>query len=191
MVVSKDEVVSAVKENRREFIGVVLEEFGFKLDGPFSPYSTSAKGLVATVLNAAQEMACRKQLDDGFAQEIIARTARTVNLFPFIQSVLEYTGIDGQYFNTDAIPDATIVSLTENDISIAGPIGDLDERAFGSMLAFTMTGDIKKLSVEFNSPIIQRVFTSKMLPMSVLFEYMVRYQREVWGFDLARIFGLI
>ena len=103
MRISKKAVIEAVKNNRTKDVSEVLEEFGLFKEAPPLPYSATAMNLATTILSVASAMAHRESLSDELAQEIINRTARTVDLFSFVQLVVEAADVDVNITN-DAIP---------------------------------------------------------------------------------------
>lgn len=171
MRISKKAVIEAVRNNRTEDVSEVLEEFGLFKEAPPLPYSATAMSLVTTILSVASAMAQRESLSDELAQEIIDRTARTVDLFPFIQLVVEAADVDVNITN-DAIPAMVRTGLLENDVIVADMVMSLDDREFEAVLSLLTSDKIERLNIDFSPVLINRVCAGGLLPLSLLLAYM-------------------
>ena len=102
MKVSEREAIAAILNSDKARVVGMLE--GFNLTKDDIPLFTSgSRGLVSTMLSFASTMSYRDALDGGLAEELIERTAMTVNVFRFVRLVVAAAGNETDDFG--AIPE--------------------------------------------------------------------------------------
>lgn len=192
MELSNEEIINAILDNDTARVAEMLEEFDLIKDNV--PYLTpSNKHLASTMLSFASAMSYRSDLDSGLAEELIERTAMTVNIFSFMRLVVTVEGIKTNDF--DIIPEEIRTTLCKNDYTnkIAQAIEKLDDDAFAALLAFLLTGKIKCIHVKFGLSIIRHIYAKGKIPKSLIFAYMGLCQRETFGehFGLNNAIGAL
>ena len=177
--ISKEHAMNAVITNDVVCVTELLEEYGFtKGDTPFD-YTFADRDLLSTLLSFASAMAYRGALDNNLARELVERTTMTVNIFFFAQLVATAIGIKIDDYS--AIPKKIHSAIQENNCTdeYTDAVEKLDDETFRTLIAFVSTSEIDELDVGFNSAIIQRIYTRKMIPDDILFAYMGLCQHDV------------
>ena len=178
MKVSNEEVMNAILNNDTTRAAEMLEGFDLTKDGTPPHFTSVDKDLVLTMLSFASVMSYRDDLDSGLAEELIERTAMTVNIFSFVRLVVAVAEIETDDF--DVIPKKIRAALRKNDYTdqIARAIEDLDDDAFAALLAFVVTRGIEQLHVKFNLPIMRHIHAEETIPEYLMFAYMGLCPRE-------------
>lgn len=172
MELSRKEIIDTIRENDTARAVEMLE--AFMLTKPPRVLAPESKKLALTMLGAASAMSYHGALYNSLAEELIERTAATVELFRFISYVIIAAEIKTDKFGIDTIPEEIRTALHEGICTdeIANAIEKLDKSTFAAMLAYIMTDEVKRLSVEFNLPIIRYIYTEETIPQDLLFAYM-------------------
>ena len=172
MELSRKEIIDTIRENDTARAVEMLE--AFMLTKPPRALTPGSKKLALTMLGAASAMSYYGALYNSLAEELIERTAVTVELFSFISYVIIAAEIKTDKFGIDTIPEEIRTALHEGICTdeIANAIEKLDKSTFAAMLAYIMTDEVKRLSIEFNLPIIRYVYTEETIPQDLLFAYM-------------------
>lgn len=179
MKLSIGEVQDAILNNDTTRTAEMLEEFNLtKNDTPHPYFTSDDKALAATMLSFASAMSYRDALDGALAEELIERTAMTVNIFPFAQLVVAAAEIETDDF--DVIPEEIRAALRKNDCTdkIAHAIEELDSDVFAALLAFLITGEIERVHVKFNLPIMRYIHAEETIPVDLMFTYMALCPRK-------------
>lgn len=178
MKVSKKEVQDAILNNNTARVTEMLERFNLTKDGTPPHFTSADKELVSTMLSFASAMSYRDDLDSGLAEELIERTAMTVNIFPFVRLVVAVAEIETDDF--DVIPEEIRTALRKNDYTdqIARAIEDLDDDTFEAFLAYYITGEIEKSHVKFSLPVIRHIYNDEVIPADLLFAFMASNLRK-------------
>lgn len=173
MKVSRGEVVDAILTNNTTRVTEMLEGFDLLKDGTPPHFTSADKDLVTTMLSFASAMLYRGNLDDSLAEELVERTAMTVNIFPFLKLVMTTAGIE-QIDDPSVIPEEIRVALSREDYTdkIARTIEELDDETFGALIAFIMTDKVEQLHVKFNLPIMRHIYAEGTIPTDLMFAYM-------------------
>lgn len=176
MKISKKEVVDAILNNDTASVTEMLEGFDLTKDAPH--FTSADKELVSTMLSPASAMAWRDDLDGDLAQELIERTAMTVDIFPFLQLVV--TGVKIEVEDFDVIPQKIRTALCRNNYcsKIAHAIEELSDEAFSALLVFLLSGQVESVHVKFNLPIIRRIYMDNVMPAALVFVYMALCLRD-------------
>ena len=172
MELSRKEIIDTIRENDTARAVEMLE--AFMLTKPPRVLTPGSKKLALTMLGAASAMSYRGALYNSLAEELIERTAATVELFRFISYVIIAAEIKTDKFGIDTIPEEIRKALREGICTdeIANAIEKLDKSTFAAMLVYIMTDEVKCLSVEFNLPIIRYIYTEETISQDLLFAYM-------------------
>ena len=178
MKLSNEEVMNAILNNDTARAAEMLEGFDLTKDGTPPHFTSADKDLVSTMLSFASAMSYRDDLDSGLAEELIERTAMTVNIFPFVRLVAATAEIETDNF--DVIPEEIRTALYKNDYTdkIAYAVEKLDDDAFAALLAFLLTGEIERTHVKFNLPIMRHIHAKETIPEDLMLAYMGLCPRE-------------
>lgn len=177
MKLSKKEIKDAILSNNTARVAEMLEGFGFAKDGTLPIFTSVGKDLMSTILGFASAMSYHDDLDGGLAEELIERTAMTVDIFSFTRLVIAAAEIDAN--NYDVIPEEVRTALLKNDYTdkIAYVIEKMNDEAFAAMLSF-MTGEIKNANVKFSLPIMRHIHAEETIPEDLMLAYMGLCPRE-------------
>lgn len=145
------------------------------------PHFTSGdRELVTELLTTASAMAYRKALQPELAEELVARAAMTVAIFPFLQMVLDATEIEMGADGYAGLPGNVKKALKHNQYSnaVAAAIDGMHSEDFNTLLVHLVTGEIERIQVRFSLPIITRLYRAQILTTDVLLAYMAINLRE-------------
>ena len=172
-MISYEEIVNAILNNDTTRAVEILEEFDLLKDGTLPHFTSTDKELVTTMLSFASAMDWHDDLANDLAEELIERTAMTVNIFPFLRLVMAAAKIK-QIDDFSVIPEEIRTALSKNDYTdkIAYAIEKLDDETFKALIAFIMTSEVKRTCVKFNLPIIRHIYAKETIPADLMLAYM-------------------
>lgn len=191
MSFTRKEVREAILGNDTDRVAEILEEFELLKDGTPPSFTSGDKDLVSEMLNFASIAAWHEKLSEELAEELIERTAMTVDIFSFLRLVVAGAEIlDGGF---DDIPQNIRKALCRNDYTdkIARAIDNLDDKTFRTLLAYLGTGAIEIIHVKFNLPIIRRIYNDKTIPADLMFAFMSSNLRDTIDERFDGVLGII
>ena len=178
MKVSLEEVTEAILSNDTARVAEMMEGFHLTKDGNPPRFTAASKDFANLVLGLASATSYHDSLSRDLAEELIERTAMTVNIFPFLWLVVAGAKIEAEGF--EVIPAKVLLALLMDGYSdeIAHAIDALDDEAFKTLLVFIAEGKIEASSIKFNLPILRRIHKEEIIPEDLMLAYMGLCPRE-------------
>ena len=181
MKISRKEIINAILENDTARVAEILEAFGLRKDGSLPVFTSADKKLVTTMLGfaSAKDLNLSEGLSDDLAEELIERTAMTVDIFEFMKLIMIAVDVDIVDYND--IPNDIREALVKNKYSdeIARAIeSPIDDYALKALIDFIATGQVEEIHIKFNLPIIRRVYGSGWVTQDEILAFMGLCLRE-------------
>ena len=180
MAIKKKDVMKVVLANDTRRIGQILDRVGF-LDGDSYPLLISESlELASFVLSLASAMSSMKDLTDELAEELITRTAATVDVFTFARVVTVGRHPVSQNLITEELCEA--LGSTVYDEKVAQIIDEMQYATFMSLLAFLISWEKYEkwegINIKYHLPIIKKIYNYKLVPDDLFFAFMASCQRD-------------
>ena len=187
MEISKNDVYNAMSANDTARVADILEEFELFKEPVNTPFSMSQRELAQFVLSIASVMAWRDSLAEDLAEEILERTAITVDIFNFSLPFLAAADIGRARHNFYAIPKDVFAAMADDNYSdaVANTIENMSREAFEAMLVGLVEKD--GYDVRFNLPIFRFICGSDIIPQHLVFSLMASSMRTAHDEFMPRL----
>lgn len=175
MKISNTEIMDAISSNDLARVKEILDGFDLRKDGKFPVFTHTQRSVVETMLGDASAQAYINNLDAALAEELIERTAITVNLFQLLRFLADAKIIDTT-INPELLPEGILEAFGgEYSCVIVHTIEEMDDEAFETLLASLATANNKRelrIHARFILPIIRRIYKMGLVPTTVLLAFM-------------------
>lgn len=189
-----EEIVAAVMDNDIDTIESILKEFELNWFNQPAPFFDESKRISCLLLNYAIVFSTQQRLTMDTASLLIDAISINVNSFQFLDTILFHLKVI-RTEKYEVIP-KRILDILEKNV----PNDELNHRVaclqvdeFLTLAEYLTSGKKETMNVTYTLPFIRYVFSHELIPLNLLFAYMVSALREpnVTNVDVIGIIGQI